>query len=134
MSEYATPSAPGGGVDWATLKGSLVLVTVHAQEHGVKTAYGDADPVRADIAVIDGVAEGEVHTDTLIFPKVLISQLKGQVGKKVLGRIGQGNAKPGQSAPWLLDAPLDGDAVKAKAFEAKHAADGYATADDAPPF
>ena len=44
--------------------------------------------------------------------------LKAKVGQKVLARIGQGTAKPGKSAPWiLLDATNDAEAVaKANAF------------------
>jgi hypothetical protein len=44
--------------------------------------------------------------------------LKTKIGQKVLARIGQGSAKPGKSAPWiLLDATGDADAVaKANAF------------------
>jgi hypothetical protein len=44
--------------------------------------------------------------------------LKAKVGQKVLARIGQGTAKPGKSAPWiLLDATGDAEAVaKANAF------------------
>ncbi len=42
----------------------------------------------------------------------------GHRGEKVLARIGQGTAKPGKSAPWILvDATGDADAVaKANAF------------------
>jgi hypothetical protein len=44
--------------------------------------------------------------------------LKTKIGQKVLARIGQGSAKPGKSAPWILVyATGDADAVaKANAF------------------
>ena len=45
----------------------------------------------------------------LVFPRVLQSQLKPKVGQMVLGRLGQGTAKPGQSAPWMLTEPTDAD-------------------------
>ena len=55
--------------------------------------------------------------------------MKSKVGQKVLARIGQGTAKPGKSAPWILvDATGDATAVaKANAYltselEAKSAA------------
>src|SRR5206468_9674695 len=47
---------------------------------------------------------GEVITDAYIWPRVLQAQLSRNVGtgKFVLGRLGQGTAKPGQNAPWKL--------------------------------
>ena len=54
--------------------------------------------------------------DTLVFPKLLQSQLRSQIGKKVLGRLGQGSAKPGQSAPWLLNEASADDIAKAEAW------------------
>ena len=46
------------------------------------------------------------------------SALKSNIGKSVLARIGQGVAKPGKSAPWILvDATTDAEAVaKATAY------------------
>jgi hypothetical protein len=118
---FATPSAPGEGINWADHKGALLLVEVLSQEIGVQTVHGSTDPVRANVSVIDGPGAGESYDDTLIFPKVLIGQTKGHVGEKVLGRLGQGNAKPGQSAPWMLAAATPEDIAKAEAFLAAKA-------------
>ena len=54
----------------------------------------------------------------LFFNVALKNALKAKIGQKVLARIGQGTAKPGKSAPWiLLDATADATAVaKANAF------------------
>ena len=54
----------------------------------------------------------------LFFNVALKNSLKSKIGQKVLARIGQGAAKPGKSAPWiLLDATGDAEAVaKANAF------------------
>jgi len=50
----------------------------------------------------------------LLFGTALIGSLKSQVGKRVLGVLGKGTAKPGQAAPWVLDdATSDAKAVKA---------------------
>jgi len=48
----------------------------------------------------------------------LRSALKPNIGKSVLARLGQGVAKPGKSAPWILiDATADEEAVaKATAY------------------
>lgn len=96
---FATPSAPGGGIEWADLTGALLIITAHSLETGVQTAFGEKEAIRADVDVVDG----DSYPDALIFPTLLISQLKKNTGGgKVLGRLGQGQAKPGQKPPWLL--------------------------------
>jgi len=62
--------------------------------------------------------DNTVHNNVLFFNVALKNALKSKVGHKVLARIGQGTAKPGKSAPWiLLDATNDADAVaKANAY------------------
>lgn len=54
----------------------------------------------------------------LWFNVALRNALKTKVGQKVLARIGQGTAKPGKSAPWILiDATGDAAALaKANAY------------------
>ena len=117
-SPFATPAAPSAGLKWQDLNGRLVLVEPHAVETDIETAYGKAEAVRADIAVLDGDEKGETYQDTLVFPKVLAGQLKRSVGQKVLGRIGQGTAKPGQSPPWMLtEASADDQQVGVRYLE-----------------
>jgi hypothetical protein len=117
---FAAPST-ATGIKWADLKGSLLLFTVHGVENGIKTVHGDAQAVRADVAVLDGEQVGTVYNDTLVFPKVLISQIKSSVGGMVLARLGQGSAKPGQSAPWTLTEATDGDKAKGREYLAQNA-------------
>lgn len=102
MSMFEQPAAPGGGIKWDDHKGALMLIEASAFESQVSTSFGPADAVKANVHVIDGPGAGDSYADTLIFPKLLVSQTKAQIGKKVLGRLGQGQGKPGQSAPWLL--------------------------------
>ena len=118
--EFAAP-ATASGIKWDEYKGALLLVDVHGLEQAIKTAFGENDAIRADIAVLDGANAGETYNDTLVFPKVLVSQLRPNVGKKVLGRLGQGQAKSGQSAPWKLDDATEADVAIAKAYVAKNA-------------
>jgi hypothetical protein len=114
MSDFVSAAAPSGGIKFDDYKGSLFIIEPLAAEVGVQTAYGTADPVRANVHVITGPGQSEDHLDTLIFPKVLAGQLKGQIGSKVVGRLGQGVAKPGQSAPWILEPATDDDLTKAQ--------------------
>ncbi len=134
---YDKPAPPSGGLTWGDHLGALLLITVHGQEFGVQTVHGPADPIRCDIAVIDGPGAGEVNEDTLVFPKVLIGQLKRSIGGKVIGRLGQGAAKPGQSPPWMLTAASAEDETKAVEWETGAAKAAYsppAPAAGTPPF
>ena len=129
---FATPAAPGGGFNAADNDGALLLFEVLEQVTAVPTSYGDTDAIRANVAILDGANKGETYPDSLIFPRVLQSQLRSQIGgDKVLGRLGKGTAKPGQSAPWRLDDPTDADIKVAEKYEA-HVATQTADDDDAP--
>lgn len=119
--EFGAPSN-ATGIQWNDLKGSLLLFKVHAVESGIKTVHGDAQAVRADVIVLDGDQADTVYADTLVFPKVLISQVKPRVGGMVLGRLGQGQAKPGQSKPWVLSEATEADKGVARAHIAKSSA------------
>jgi hypothetical protein len=72
---------------------------------------------------------GEIHEGLLFFNVALKNALKNKVGQKVLARIGQGTAKPGKSAPWILiDATSNpADLAKANAFVAQAPAKPSAT-------
>jgi hypothetical protein len=105
MSQFAAPAEPSG-ISYTDLNGSLLLLKVHGVEADVPTAFskpGQPNPaIKADVTVLDGPSAGETYEDALVFPKVLQGQLKSRVGQMVLGRLGQGVAKSGQSAPWRL--------------------------------
>jgi hypothetical protein len=104
------PAAPGGEkLPLAELNGALLLINVRDQLKDVATEFGPTDPISADVYVLDGDHKGESFEDTLIFPKVLVSSLKTKVGDWVQARLGQGIAKPGRSAPWLLNTISDDD-------------------------
>lgn len=116
MSEFVSAGSASGGITWADHKGSLLVIEPLSQETGVQTANGPADPIRANVFVLTGPTESEDFEDTLVFPKVLIGQLRSRIGQKVVGRLNQGVAKPGQSAPWVLDEATAEDIEKAKAW------------------
>ena len=112
---FADPST-ASGINWKDLHGSLLLIKPSSQEVGIKTVHGDSNAIRADITVLDGDLEGTVYEDTLVFPKVLQSQLKPRLGEMVLGRLGQGHKKPGQSPPWTLSVATDEEKKAGMAF------------------
>lgn len=117
--EFGQPS-DATGIVWADLKDSLVLVKVHEVIASMTTVHGESSAVRADVIVLDGDNAGDEYNDTLIFPKVLQSQVKSKVGGMVLGRLGQGEAKKGQSAPWKLAPNTEADAKVARDYIAKN--------------
>jgi hypothetical protein len=77
--------------------------------------HGDTDAIEVNVTNLD---TGEIHEGLLFFNVALKNALKNKVGQKVLARIGQGTAKPGKSAPWILiDATSNpADLAKANAF------------------
>jgi hypothetical protein len=133
MSSFNQPSTPSDGIKYEDHLGALLVIDVHAVEEGIRTTFGEKTAVRATIHVIDGPGTGESYKDSLIFPTLLVSQTKSQVGAQILGRLGQGNAKPGQKPPWLLHAADDKDQALAEAWLKTQQTPQFATADD-PPF
>lgn len=133
---FAAP-ASANGIQWTDLLGRLLVIEPKGLEKDIQTSLGAKDAVRADVHVIDG-DEPTSHEDVLIFPRVLISQTSSKVGEKVLGRLGQGQAKPGQSAPWMVQAPTETDIATGMAWlEARKNntfAAPAATGAGAPPF
>lgn len=107
-SPFATPGSTSG-IDYTALNGRLLLIEPTSLEAAVNTSLGTKEAVRANVTVLDGDEAGTEHNDTLVFPRVLIGQLRSRIGQKVLGRLGQGVAKPGQNAPWLLQEATDAD-------------------------
>lgn len=112
---FSAPSNNTESVKVADLNGHLLIVEPIEYKTGIPTVHGDADAIEVRINDLD---TGHTHESVLFFNVALKNALKSKVGQKVLARIGQGTAKPGKSAPWiLLDATGDADAVaKANAF------------------
>lgn len=121
MSDFVSAAPPSGGITWIDHKGALLVIEPLSVESGIHTTFGDADAVKANVHVLTGPAESEDYPDCLVFPKLLASQLRGQIGRKVVGRLGQGSAKPGQSAPWLLEEATPDDLKKAQEWLTKQA-------------
>lgn len=114
MSEFVQPPAPSGGITWADYKGCLLVIEPLSFEPKVKTAFGDNDAIRANVYILKSPGESDDFEDTLIFPKILVNQTKGAIGQRIVGRLGQGQAKSNQSAPWLLEEATPEDIAKAQ--------------------
>lgn len=103
------------GVKVADFNGHLLIVTPIEYKTGINTVNGITDAVEVHVVDLD---TNEEHNSLLWFNVALRNALKPLIGNKVLGRIGQGAAKPGKNPPWLLiDATGDATAVaKANAY------------------
>lgn len=112
---FSAPSSNTESVKVADLNGHLLILEPTEYKTGIQTVHGDADAIEVRINDLD---TGHTHESVLFFNVALKNSLKSKIGQKVLARIGQGTAKPGKSAPWILvDATGDADAVaKANAF------------------
>lgn len=119
MSSPFNDPSTATGIEWKELHESLLLIRPHEFIAEMNTVHGTSSAVRGDVIVLDGAKEGEVFTDTLIFPKVLQTQVKPSIGSMVLGRLGQGQKKPGQSPPWTLAAATDADKQIGRDYLAK---------------
>lgn len=119
----------------ADYQGHLLLVWPTEYRTGIKTDYGDSDAIAARVVVLDGTAGVEEHDNVLFFQAALIGTLKPSVGngKPVLGRLGRGTSKPGQSAPFILTPFTEADAQIARDYFAKEQFSAPATKTEAAP-
>jgi len=111
----APTQGSGDSVKVADLAGKLLIITPVEHKKEITTVHGVTDAVEVNIVDLDG---DETHNNILFFNIALKNALKDKIGQKVLARIGQGTAKAGKSAPWvLIDATGNpDDLAKANAF------------------
>lgn len=109
--QFDAPSQGGGSLRAADVEGHVLVVEPSEYVASIATSFGEKDAIRVSV---HDITTSETHNDVLLFGSALISSLKGQIGKRVLGVMGKGTAKAGQSAPWvLIDASQDPNAVSA---------------------
>jgi hypothetical protein len=103
MTIFASPSSSGGGdrLNVGDINGHHVIVNVLSVEN-VQTTLGMSEAIKINVA---DLTTGLASTGVLWFSKVIVSSLKNFAGSGslVLGTVGQGVAKPGQNAPWVLN-------------------------------
>lgn len=103
--------ATGGSLKPADVEGHLLVVEPLEYVANISTAYGESDAVRVNV---HDISAQETHDSVLWFSSALVGSLKGSIGKRILAVMGKGQAKPGQSAPWVLvDATSNEQAVTA---------------------
>ncbi|MET7333294.1 hypothetical protein [Nonomuraea sp. NPDC005650] len=109
--------APASDVKIADYVGHLLLFYPRSIRSGVVTTNGIADPLVTDVVILTHPEGPKAEANVLVFQKVLIGSLKGSIGQDpVLGRLARGVAKPGQSAPYVLNEFDQNDAAYATQY------------------
>lgn len=153
MSNRDDFDTPGEYVSIKDLLGELVLFTPTEYVEEVETSFGTKDAVVTDLVVL--TQDATEYTDVMVFQGSLIGALKRRIpvtggtvrnedgtarvvspkaGRKMLGVIAKGEAKKGQSAPFILDAPTDEQAQMARDYLAGRIIKAAAPAADEDPF
>lgn len=96
---FDAPSSGGSGVKPADLEGHVLVVEPLEYVPNISTSFGEKDAIRCNV---HDITDKQSHEDTLFFGTALIGSFKKDIGKRLLGKLGKGEAKPGQSAPWVL--------------------------------
>lgn len=95
----------------ADLVGHLLVVIPQEFVEGMQTANGITDAIRV---TIHDITDQTTVENALWFNKILVGSLKNLIGQQVLAVMARGQAKPGQSAPYILnDASSSPEAVEA---------------------
>ncbi|MFF4412137.1 hypothetical protein ACFYY8_06360 [Streptosporangium sp. NPDC001559] len=114
---FAQPAAPSSDFKISDYPGHLLLIYPRELRSGIVTVNGAADAISADLVLLTDPSGPRTESGVLIFQKVLIGSLKSSIGKDpVLGRLGRGVAKPGQTAPYILEQYTDADATYATQY------------------
>lgn len=95
----------------AEIENHLLVVEPTEYIEKMSTQMGESDAVRC---TVHDITSKTTHDEVLWFSTVLVGSLRSRIGAKVLGVMSKGVAKPGQTAPWVLqDASGVPEAVKA---------------------
>ena len=119
---FASPTGAGDGSRIGDDVGQAILIRPTEYIPSMNTRQGVTDAVRADWIVLTGPNQGQVRNSSLIFQKVLKSELTRIMGTPkpmMVAVLGMGEARNGNNAPYLF-APAD-DATKALAAQAASA-------------
>lgn len=119
---FAAPASGGNVLKPADIEGHLLVVEPQEFRENMPTSMGESDAIQV---TVHDITTSTTHEDILWFSRVLVGSLKNRIGQKVLGTMGKGEAKPGQTAPWVLvDASNDPKAVaNATNYLVNHTAD-----------
>jgi len=110
------PATSGDQLSPADVHNQLLLIIPTEYVPGIKTAYGDepVPAVRVNVAVLTQTTDTGKHPtyQSVLWFNARLLGLRKQIGETVLARMVQGEAKPRQSPPWMLqDATTEPESV-----------------------
>lgn len=116
---FSLPSGGGSEVKITEFVGELMLVKPTEFLPGFATSFGETDTIRADVTFLTGERQGETEEEMLIFQRPLVRALKKVhegANPYLLGRLGKGTARQGQSAPYIFEVPEQEDITLAQQY------------------
>jgi hypothetical protein len=114
VSQFQQPGVGGDKFEAANHEGHLLLFFPTVFRADVPTTMGTSDCVDAKIV---NLSTGQVLEDAKVWGKAMVPQLKGAVPDgMVLGWLGKGQAKGGNSAPWIIQPHTEADVAAAEAY------------------
>jgi hypothetical protein len=114
----------GDSLKIADLAGHYVLLHPTEYVTGLVTVNGDEPCIR--VSLLD-LTTGEHHLDVLFWAYSVVKDLQKNIGGFVLAKVAQGVAKPGKSAPWILEDASTNPEVAAAAHKWLNANPGVLT-------
>jgi hypothetical protein len=118
MSIKITGPANRPGFDKGAHEDHLCLF-IHPTSEVMETSFGESEAARCAYAVC--LDEYDAFLDVILFGSALVPRLvDADDGAVVVGRLVRGEAKPGRSAPWLLEDPDEKDLAAAQDFMDKY--------------
>ena len=98
----ALEKAPSGMVNITDYAGELLAIYPTEFVPEQTTVHGTQPVVLVDFVVCSGDDAGTEHKDAMVFGRALVAALKRRIDEAVIAKIGQGEAKKGQNAPWIF--------------------------------
>ena len=124
MATFQQPGVGGDKFEAANHEGHLLLFFPTVFRADVPTTMGTSDCVDAKIV---NLSTGQVLEDAKVWGKAMVPQLKGAVPDgMVLGWLGKGQAKGGNSAPWIIQPHSEADVAVAEAYLAANPRNQFA--------
>jgi len=114
---FGVPAGQGDGSRIQDDLGQALLLRPLEYVPEMSTNIGTTDAVRVDWIVLTGPNQGAIRNNALVFNAPLLRDLKAVlVGPQpfLVAVLGQGQAKPGKSAPFIFGQPTDEHLVLAR--------------------
>lgn len=134
-SPFAQPSAGGDKFEPKDYNGKLLLLYAKSYNGSEATKFGETSSADADIIVVDHIDPSTGKPLVLFNARVfgnLANSVRNDIGRVVLGRLGQGPNTKG-NPPWILLNHTDADAQLAGPVHQQYQAGLFKPAETPPP-